>query len=297
MDNDSSNQLRSQLKCMSRPVIGEDSDWVDEFRSSDPGKPSVKIKSLHIHHTSHPFDPTKDYVGLIVYLCNNKSDFYFKNQHSQTGDIYIKQSNWIIENIRERPKHGKYVHGRLFYSIFGCWKRKKHNFVGAGFSYTKGEWKINARTLNTMNRNNNDDTYHNTDNKLSHYEEKIIKTMWSRYYVNHCWLRMEPEERVPFKTLKQKDSETELPIDVKKHDISQVHPDRRLRGKVIQFNYQKGYGFIDTPGFPNDIFVHRTAIDNAPSGGTSLQGDDSVEFRVVNTNKGWQARKLTKVEH
>ncbi|CAF4961939.1 unnamed protein product, partial [Rotaria socialis] len=83
---------------------------------------------------------------------------------------------------------------------------------------------------------------------------------------------MEPEERVPFKTLKQKDSETELPIDVKKHDISQVHPDRRLRGKVIQFNYQKGYGFIDTPGFPNDIFVHRTAIDNAPSGGTSLQG-------------------------
>ncbi|CAF2089930.1 unnamed protein product [Rotaria magnacalcarata] len=287
------NEARFELRGMREPVIGEDSDWVDEFRSSDPGKPSIKIKSLHIHHTSHPFDPTKDYVGLIVYLCNNKSDFNFKDKHSQTGDIYIKRSDWIIKNIRQRPKRGKYVHGRLFYSIFGCWKRKKHNFVGAGFSYQKGKWKINSGTLNTMNPNNNDDTYHNKDRKLSLYEKKIIETMCSHYYVNHCWLRMKPEKRVSLNFLKQKDAETELRIDVKNHDLYEVHPDRRLRGKVIRFNDWRGYGFIDSPGFQNDIFVHCTAIVNAPSKRAFLQVDDSVEFQVVNTNKGWQARELT----
>jgi hypothetical protein len=67
------------------------------------------------------------------------------------------------------------VHGRLFRSVFGCWKKKKMEFVTGGFSYRGGEWKYNSGTLNTMNPNNNDDGYHNTDRKLNEFEEKIIK--------------------------------------------------------------------------------------------------------------------------
>ncbi|CAF3227483.1 unnamed protein product [Rotaria sp. Silwood2] len=142
--------------------------------SSDPKKPSIKIGDIHIDSSSRIFDSQKSFVGLIIYSCKNKNEFKLGEVHCRTGDIYIKQSDWILCNIKKRSKHGDYVHGRLFFSIFKRWKEKKLEFVGAGFSYNDGQWKFNSNTLNTMNPNN-DDTYHDTYKGLHPIEKRLIK--------------------------------------------------------------------------------------------------------------------------
>lgn len=57
-------------------------------------------------------------------------------------------------------------------------------------------------------------------------------------------------------------------------------------GKVKWFNNDKGYGFIEFNG-KDDVFVHYSAIKQ--DGYKSLNEGDSVEFRLLETSKGYQA--------
>ena len=66
----------------------------------------------------------------------------------------------------------------------------------------------------------------------------------------------------------------------------------RLQGKVKWFNNNKGYGFIGQDG-GSDVFVHYTAIQG--DGFKSLQEGDTVEFEIVQGQKGPQAEHVTKV--
>ena len=64
------------------------------------------------------------------------------------------------------------------------------------------------------------------------------------------------------------------------------------RGTVKWFNNQKGYGFIsDESG--NDVFVHYSGLNM--EGFKSLEEGASVEFDVVNGEKGPQAVNVTKL--
>ena len=64
------------------------------------------------------------------------------------------------------------------------------------------------------------------------------------------------------------------------------------KGTVKWFNNQKGYGFIsDEEG--NDVFVHYTGLNM--EGFKSLDVGASVEFDVVNGEKGPQATNVTKL--
>ncbi|CAF1365885.1 unnamed protein product [Adineta ricciae] len=133
---------KNVLLGMASPVSDKESHWTGKFASSDPKKPPIELKDFHIDSSSHIFDPQKNYVGLMVYLCGDENCFTLNGVHCKTGDIYIKESDWIVENTRKRRKRGQYIHGRLFFfSIFGRWKKKKLNFVGAGFSYQNRQWK------------------------------------------------------------------------------------------------------------------------------------------------------------
>lgn len=65
----------------------------------------------------------------------------------------------------------------------------------------------------------------------------------------------------------------------------------RISGTVKWFNDAKGFGFIQREGGP-DVFVHFSAIQS--SGFKSLVEGDTVEFDIVDGQKGPQAANVSK---
>jgi CspA family cold shock protein len=66
----------------------------------------------------------------------------------------------------------------------------------------------------------------------------------------------------------------------------------RVTGKVKWFNNSKGYGFIGQENGA-DVFVHYSAIQG--DGYKTLQEGDTVEFEVVQGQKGPQAENVVKL--
>lgn len=65
-----------------------------------------------------------------------------------------------------------------------------------------------------------------------------------------------------------------------------------MQGKVKWFNAEKGFGFIETEE-GNDVFVHFSAIQQ--DGFKSLDEGQSVEFDIVEGNRGPQAANVVKL--
>ena len=65
----------------------------------------------------------------------------------------------------------------------------------------------------------------------------------------------------------------------------------RLKGTVKWFNNAKGFGFIGHDGGAV-VFVHYSAI--ATEGYKSLQEGDTVEFEIIQGQKGPQAANVTR---
>ena len=66
----------------------------------------------------------------------------------------------------------------------------------------------------------------------------------------------------------------------------------KVTGQVKWFNNSKGYGFIGRNDAA-DVFVHYSAI--VGEGYKSLQEGDTVEFEIVQGQKGPQAAEVVKV--
>ena len=65
-----------------------------------------------------------------------------------------------------------------------------------------------------------------------------------------------------------------------------------MKGTVIWFNNQKGYGFIsDETG--KDVFLHYTGLNM--NGFKTIDEGQEVEFDVVEGSKGPQATNVTKL--
>lgn len=64
------------------------------------------------------------------------------------------------------------------------------------------------------------------------------------------------------------------------------------KGTVKWFNATKGFGFLSTEN-GDDVFVHYSAIQG--EGFKTLDEGDSVEFEVVEGEKGPQATNVTKL--
>lgn len=62
-----------------------------------------------------------------------------------------------------------------------------------------------------------------------------------------------------------------------------------MQGKVKWFSAEKGYGFIESET-GGDVFVHFSAIEG--DGFKTLEEGQSVEFDVVEGNRGPQAAKV-----
>lgn len=66
-----------------------------------------------------------------------------------------------------------------------------------------------------------------------------------------------------------------------------------MRGKVKWFNNEKGFGFIEYKD-GEDIFVHYSAI--LSEGYKTLVEGQYVEFELVKTDKGYQAKNVVEVK-
>lgn len=64
-----------------------------------------------------------------------------------------------------------------------------------------------------------------------------------------------------------------------------------MQGKVKWFSAEKGYGFIERDG-GKDVFVHFSAIQG--EGFKTLEEGDSVEFEIVEGDKGPQASNVVR---
>lgn len=65
-------------------------------------------------------------------------------------------------------------------------------------------------------------------------------------------------------------------------------------GKVKWFNQEKGYGFITNSEDSKDVFVHFSAIN--AEGYKSLDEGQTVEFEIVESDRGPQAQNVTVID-
>lgn len=63
-----------------------------------------------------------------------------------------------------------------------------------------------------------------------------------------------------------------------------------MKGTVKWFSIRKGHGFITPDEGTRDVFVHYKAIEG--EGYRSLSEGDRVNYELVQTEKGPQARKV-----
>ena len=67
-------------------------------------------------------------------------------------------------------------------------------------------------------------------------------------------------------------------------------------GTVKWFNSRKGFGFITPEEGEKDVFVHYSAIKIQEGEFASLNENDKVEYEVVETEKGLEARDVVVTE-
>jgi CspA family cold shock protein len=68
-----------------------------------------------------------------------------------------------------------------------------------------------------------------------------------------------------------------------------------ITGIVKWFNTRKGYGFIipdESHDIGKDIFVHYSAIQVEQDEFATLNQNDEVEFEVIDTDRGFEARNV-----
>lgn len=67
-------------------------------------------------------------------------------------------------------------------------------------------------------------------------------------------------------------------------------------GKVKWFDSRKGFGFIVPDEGEKDVFVHYSAIKVDDGAFAKLNDNDVVDFEVVETEKGLEARDVVVTE-
>lgn len=66
-----------------------------------------------------------------------------------------------------------------------------------------------------------------------------------------------------------------------------------MKGTIKKFDDAKGYGFITSTEVEGDVFLHYTSI--VKEGYKTIEIGAEVEFDLVTTDKGNQARNVIKI--
>jgi CspA family cold shock protein len=67
----------------------------------------------------------------------------------------------------------------------------------------------------------------------------------------------------------------------------------RVTGRVKWFNQFKGYGFVETEGLVDDVFLHFSTIDKSGIG--RLNNEDVILCDILRSDKGYQVVNIAEV--
>ena len=131
----------------------------------------IELKSFHMSCKSDKIDTSKNYLGMILYLYKNQTDWYLNEIHCKSGYMYIR----IDTSFVDKSKYT--MHAQLYKSLFNQWPDK--HVIGAGFAIQDGKIKFKSNTFNCneTNKNNWIDKceWHDEKNTCHEKEEKWIK--------------------------------------------------------------------------------------------------------------------------
>lgn len=65
-----------------------------------------------------------------------------------------------------------------------------------------------------------------------------------------------------------------------------------MKGKVVRFNPEKGFGFIKSED-GKDVFFHYSSL--AMDGFKTIDANSEVEFELVESEKGYRASNVRKI--
>ena len=73
--------------------------------------------------------------------------------------------------------------------------------------------------------------------------------------------------------------------------MSNFDPKQVYSGTVKRYNPEKGFGFIKSAKFQNDIFFHISNVDRSSS--ADISENNEVTFYVAEGKKGLEAKTVT----
>lgn len=128
-------------------------------RTTSPGRKSLQ----ELNHDSMPFrflpesdssfDSSYEYIGLVIYSYEGKSDFTLNDQYYQRGDILIKkmedlQNNCSILKLRVRNQQ---LYHNLYKSLLDeQFKTTSYEgLVGLRITYERAEWNFTGSMINS----------------------------------------------------------------------------------------------------------------------------------------------------
>ena len=107
------------------------------------------LNQLGICSESDTFDPTLNYVGLLIYLYNDQEEFTLNKHQCKRGQILIRQKEKFCQFV-QAPTHRKISFEPLFIHefLYEWYFKEKPNerFHGIGFIYEQNQWKFDIIT-------------------------------------------------------------------------------------------------------------------------------------------------------
>lgn len=149
------------------------------------------LDQLGICPESDPFDPTLDYIGLLIYLYNDQNEFTLNKHQCKCGQILLRKKENLIDFAQESLYKQTsftplFIHEFLYELYFN--EKPKENFQGIGFVYEQGKWKFDVITYAGIHG------IHSTfdirgDNLMASNinEQHSIDLILSTVYVNNKW--------------------------------------------------------------------------------------------------------------
>jgi hypothetical protein len=107
------------------------------------------LDQLSICPESDLFDPTLNYIGLLIYLYNNQDTFTLNKHQCKRGQILIRQKENITGftqalQYKQTSFTPLFIHECLYEQYFN--EKPNELFQGIGFVYEQGKWKFDVIT-------------------------------------------------------------------------------------------------------------------------------------------------------